>query len=117
MHVAPGVHGTHIPDDEHTLVGPHIVPAGAMPVAVHVAMPDAQVICPILHGVDGMQAAPFEHEMHAPIPLHTLPSPHGTPAATKPVATHCATLPTHLCSPVWQAAGVHEPLAVQTPVS
>lgn len=117
VHVAPGVHGTHVPVDEHTLVGPHIVPAGAMPVAVHVAAPDAHVICPVLHGVDSMHAAPFEQGMHAPIPLHTVPSPHATPAATKPVATHCATLSTHRRSPIWHAAGVHGPLAMQTPES
>jgi hypothetical protein len=65
---------------------PHVVPSVRfVAVSAQMGVPVVQVIAPALHALGFvLHACPCVHEMHVPVPLHTMFVPHTTPPPSFP---------------------------------
>ena len=72
LHAAPVEHGLQVPAPLHTPPG-HADPVDTLPLNVHTAEPLEHTIDPVVHGFPVPHAAPAEHGLQVPDPLHTPP--------------------------------------------
>lgn len=106
----PLTQAVHEPPPLHTPPG-QVVPAGALPFAVHTGAPLAHASVPVVHGLPVGQVAPATHALHTPWPSHTPPG-HVLPAGVFPLDMHIAVPLVQSVIPVVHAfAGVHGALA------
>jgi hypothetical protein len=117
VHAEPGTHARHVPPMQTPPV--HSVPSGALPVAMHTALPVEQFVTPTWHTL-GVHATPST-QLHAPVEsqrtvMGALP-PHTVPGGTSPVDVHPGAQ--LLDVPVWHTLGVHgvtqQPVASHIP--
>src|SRR5262245_30696933 len=49
VHADPPAHATQLPVPSHTMLEPHVVPAGALPAGMHTGAPVEQAMRPVRH--------------------------------------------------------------------
>lgn len=106
---APAVHGTQAPEPLHT-PPEQLVPAAALPLALHTGAPVPHAMVPARHGLpEGAQLEPAAHATQLPEPLHTMPAPQLAPAGTFEEAMHTGAPEVHTVVPCWHGlpGGVH----------
>lgn len=69
------------------MFGPHPVPLGALPAAVHVATPVAHEMACAWHEPASLQSAPAPQDTHPPL-SHTAPASHVVPFPAVPTGMH-----------------------------
>ncbi len=105
--VAPAWQATQAPVPLQTWPVPQVVPAEVLPESMQRWVPVLQSVMPDLHGAPGLvlQLTPAVHARQLPLPSHTWPEPHATPAATLPLSAH-ATDGLHTVVPRLQGVGL-----------
>lgn len=108
---APAVHVLQRPL-LHTMLVPHTVPLGLLPVSAHTDAPVTHDVVPVRHAFVGWQLAPAVHATHVPL-LHTRFVPHTAPFTRfVPLSAHVI-VGEHDVNPAWHGlTGVHASPAV-----
>lgn len=90
----------------------HAVRLATLPLSTHTALPVEQSMLPVLHGLVGVQLAPWTQLMQLPA-LQTAFEPHEEPLAALPTSTQMGLPVEHPMTPVRQrVAGVQVALGV-----
>jgi hypothetical protein len=95
------MHEVHVPVSQTMLV-PHDVPFGTVPVELHTETPVEHEVTPVSHGLLGVHETPAEQALQVPL-SQTWLLPQVVPFETLvPVSVHAGTPVEHAVVPVWQ---------------